>query len=453
MKQFLLLFACLSLFAETATKPSEELNTPQPAVEIIPDAVHKEANTAEINETPSSTVEKHHTPEIKKALPVKVALDEYVMPEIDLMEGIITSSRLNVRARPAVRYEVVGIFNRDEVILVEEKRDKWMFVVPPKKTNAWIPGRAVNSEGRIISDNVKIHAGPGVEYTKFGSAPKGAKVTIVQRRDSGWVKIQGERWMRAWVSADFVKLKEALPRINPEESNAKNTSEIEYAEGKIIKEDIKEAITDSHDYEARIAALKEAEAQLAEDRLTQQKKLDELAAKLSKLKSDNSEKTDSLNDLEKALARQHETIRRKDEKINELHNSTIDVKKQQLTSTQAMGILPDLDGKITTPPAKTAIIPELTDEQSAELEVAPGQEIIRGLIMPVQEDDHQVVDFALAVKIDKEYYPLCYVIGKIKNVHMLYNREVLLLGEKKRQDGWSRPIFHMAKYKLIRNKK
>ena len=73
--------------------------------------------------------------------------------------------------------------------------------------------------------------------------------------------------------------------------------------------------------------------------------------------------------------------------------------------------------------------------------------------MPVRNEDRHIVDFALAVKIDKEYYPLCYVIGKVENLHTLYEQEIAMTGVKTRKEGWSRPVFRMDKYKIIRNKR
>ena len=447
MKYLLLLLSCLSLYAEPAIKEDVKTETA-----IVTDK-ETQAETSETTKNePQATAATAATAAI--AAPQEAPL----LPEMTLMEGTVTSNRLNVRARPAIRYEVVAVLQQGEKIQVEEKRDKWMFIVPPKKTNAWIPGRSIDSKGKVIADNVKIHAGPGVEYTKFSTAPRGAQVTVVQRRDSGWVKIQGENWMRAWVSSDFVKLKETQARI--EVVDASNTAEdpIDYAKGKEIQDNVQESINQSHDYEKRIAELEAAEAKLAADRKKQQDELEALATKLKKLKDENSEKSDNLTDLEKALARQHETIRRKDEKINELHSSALDVKKQQLLNTKPMTSLPDIESQptpseSTTPKTQSPVVSTAVDpEDLKDMEIQPGQEILRGLIMPVHEKDHHIVDFALAVKIDKEYYPLCYVVGKIENLHTLYNREVILLGEKKRQDGWSRPIFHMAKHKLIRNK-
>ena len=409
MKYFLpFLLLSFTLFAEEFDNPAETY--------ISAEASAK----SEKNETPATE---------QKALTI---------PKLEKMEGHVTSSRLNVRARPSTRYEIIDVIKKNSLLEVLEIKDEWLKVTAPENSTAWIPARSANEEGIIIADKTQAYAGAGVEYSSLGTAPLNSKVKILYRRDNSWLKVKAEPWMTAWVSSKFVKIK----NIDQKEIIAKKTDiepipttqKIDTADNKVTQQ-VDEAVKESYDFEQRRKELEEIEKKLKAEIAQAEKEKVDLEKKLKDLKNSNADKAQEINQAEKELYDKNEEILRGEEKIEVVNNASNDIAREEFQLN-----------------VKDTVVARLGSIEQEELIVKQGQSAVQGIIMPVRDEDRQIVDFALAVKIDKEYYPLCYVIGKIENLHTLYEQEIALTGVKKRREGWSRPVFHMDQYKIIRKK-
>jgi uncharacterized protein YgiM (DUF1202 family) len=359
--------------------------------------------------------------------------------KIEKIEGIVTTNRLNVRARPSTRFEIIDRIKRDSKVEVLKETDAWLEIVAPEHSAAWVAANHVNEEGKITKNNIKAYAGPGIEFSPLGTAPVNSRVEVLYRKDNTWLKIKAQNWMSAWVSKQFVKLsKPSQVAAKTEDETEKDIQPIPLrsanpaADDKVSVE-VNTAIKKSYNFEERRAELAKIEQQFRDEIAAAEKERDALEQKLAELKKNNSEKISDINQAEKEIYEKNEDILRGKEKIEVVNNVDNEISRDEFDTQSTEEITAQL-GSI----------------KEIELVIKQGQTAVKGIIMPVRNEDRQIVDFALAVKIDKEYYPLCYVIGKVENLHTLYEQEIAITGIKKRKEGWSRPVFHMDKYKIIR---
>lgn len=363
------------------------------------------------------------------------------IPEIKLekIEGIVTTNRLNVRARPSVRFEIIDRIKRDSKVEVIKETESWLQIVAPEHSAAWIAASNVDDEGKITKSNVQAYAGAGIEFSPLGTAPINTRVEILYRKDNTWLKIKAQNWMHAWVSKQFVKLEKKQESIaQVEDESAKDikpipTRSTNPTADNEVSQEVNTAIKKSYDFEERRAELKKVKQEFRDEIAAAEKERDALEKKLTELQKNNESKISEINQAEKEIYDKNEDILRGKEIIEVINNAKNDISRDEFES-QAVE-------EVTT---------ELGSIDEVTLTIKQGQTAVKGIIMPVRSEDRQIVDFALAVKIDKEYYPLCYVIGKVENLHTLYEQEIAMTGIKKRKEGWSRPVFHMDKYKIIR---
>jgi SH3 domain protein len=91
---------------------------------------------------------------------------------------------------------------------------------------------------------------------------------------------------------------------------------------------------------------------------------------------------------------------------------------------------------------------EFTDEQKQPL--ADGRIRMTGYILNVREADRDIVDYALAVKVNKQYYPIAFLKEKKQEMQSFYLKEVEIIGVQKRLEGWTKPILFVEQFKLTK---
>ena len=376
---------------------------------------------------------------VNEVSPKKEKVEPPAKIVLERQQGVVITNRLNVRARPSVRFEIIDRIKRDSKVEIIEETDDWLQIVASEHSSAWIAAKHVDEEGKVKADNVQAYAGAGIEFSPLGTAPVGARVEVLYRKDNTWLKVKAQPWMNAWVSKQFVKIdKTETKTAKVEETESQEIKAIPIkpanptADNEVSKE-VNAAIKKSYNFEERRAELAKIEQQFRDEIAQAEKERDELEKKLAELKKNNENKVSEINQAEKEIYEKNEDILRGKEKIEVVNNVENDISRDEFETL-----------------ASEEITAQLGNIDEVELVVQQGQTAIKGIIMPVREEDRQIVDFALAVKIDKEYYPLCYVIGKVENLHTLYEQEIAMTGIKKRKEGWSRPVFHMDKFKIIR---
>lgn len=119
--------------------------------------------------------------------------------------GIINANILNVRARPGTNYEVVGKLRKGSEVEIVSKKDDWYEIRPPAGVEAWCAKKYLSSEGEVLSEKLRIRAGPGVFFSTYGRLPKGIKVVTKGRDSEEWQLIKPPPQATVWVSAEYVK--------------------------------------------------------------------------------------------------------------------------------------------------------------------------------------------------------------------------------------------------------
>lgn len=123
--------------------------------------------------------------------------------------GRVTANRLNVRARPGKRYEVVGQLRRNKTVRIVDKKGEWLGIIAPSDTAAWLPVDAVR-DGRITARQVPVYSGPGAVYSSYAILVKGDRVEKIRIQADKWLKIRPPADAVVWVSRDYVAVPSAV---------------------------------------------------------------------------------------------------------------------------------------------------------------------------------------------------------------------------------------------------
>ena len=116
----------------------------------------------------------------------------------------VAADRVNLRAQPAKNSEVMGQVNAGFELTVVSTRDEWVEVQVPENVDVYAHKDFVK-DGVVTASPLNLRAGPGINYSRVGTVPKGEPVTV--RGEFGeWIKIAPPRTATAWVSAELLNM-------------------------------------------------------------------------------------------------------------------------------------------------------------------------------------------------------------------------------------------------------
>jgi hypothetical protein len=138
------------------------------------------------------------------------------------VRGVVVADKLNVRVKPGLGKSVVASLARGDAVEARPMDDEWLEIAAPKNMAVWVATCFV-ADG-VLKRNAKLRAGPGVAYESFGLAPSQEAVKPLDDAHQGWLRIEPPSWLRAYVSAKFVKLDSAAPKGHDEELSATQDS-------------------------------------------------------------------------------------------------------------------------------------------------------------------------------------------------------------------------------------
>ncbi len=124
----------------------------------------------------------------------------------------VAAERVNLRARPDMKSEVVATVQRGDRLAVLSEQLAWVEVAPPDSVEAWIH-RDFMQQGAVVGDQVNLRSGPGINYAVVGKAPAGA-VLGERARFGDWIRV-APLGARAWVNRNFVELLRPPPPLPP----------------------------------------------------------------------------------------------------------------------------------------------------------------------------------------------------------------------------------------------
>ena len=124
--------------------------------------------------------------------------------------GYVTADILNVRTGPGVNYAVCGRAMNGYKLNILRTENGWgktddgwvMLKYVSRSPTAPAPsygGITADSAGTVTAENLNIRQGPGTNYAKVGSLPRGTSLTI-QEVKNGWGRIHD-----GWISLSYVR--------------------------------------------------------------------------------------------------------------------------------------------------------------------------------------------------------------------------------------------------------
>lgn len=151
----------------------------------------------------------------KKAPPVK---GEEKKPA-QRATGVVTGSRVNVRAGPNLNYEIliqVEEGQRLRVVSTEPSADyTWHEVLLPAGTSAWISSEYVKLEkgtgfplaGEVTGNAVSVRARGGLKHSVLCALNRGDLVRALDMK-TGWYRIEAPPECTGWISGDYLQVEE-----------------------------------------------------------------------------------------------------------------------------------------------------------------------------------------------------------------------------------------------------
>ena len=136
----------------------------------------------------------------------------------DGMAGVIpvrvTGSRVNLRARPGLNYEVVGQAGRDDVLLARTFQTEWVEILPPAGTKAYVYASMIR-DNMVAVEELNVRSGPGVNYSAIGRLKQNMLVVVKGTFGDEWLEIDAPADCSLWISANYVEPTRPLARATP----------------------------------------------------------------------------------------------------------------------------------------------------------------------------------------------------------------------------------------------
>lgn len=116
----------------------------------------------------------------------------------------VTGDRVNLRSAAGMPSDVVGQVNRGDLLELQGNIDDvWVKVTPPQNVDLWVASQYVEN-GIVTGTRVRVRAGASVNYKDVGIVDKGDKV-IVRGKVGDWLKIAPPKASSVWITNAYVK--------------------------------------------------------------------------------------------------------------------------------------------------------------------------------------------------------------------------------------------------------
>ncbi len=112
----------------------------------------------------------------------------------------IKGRKVNLRAGPGTKYEVLWELGRGFPLKVIKKKNGWLKVRDFENDEGWVLARLVNRVPHMVvkRKRINIRSGPGTRYRLVGKANYGVVFRTLKRRGA-WVKVRHENGTTGWV--------------------------------------------------------------------------------------------------------------------------------------------------------------------------------------------------------------------------------------------------------------
>lgn len=422
-----------------------------------------------------------------------------------ITEGIVTGDKINVRAGPSVAFNIFGKLSKGDEVKVLEVKDKiWAKIQGNSKLHVWVSSTYIKLEPLIIARNDKeneklndvkaVDAGmdekKAEELAKLqeelAKEKKIAEDAIRQLEEEKKKLAKLEEEKKA--TAQKVELIEKLLEIEKKKKSKKLvvniTKDDEFLIGsqKVNSDEIRDYYnaagkgtivfvkTEDNVKEATVLKIvnlfKELKAEVyLED---PSKLLDPDVSTLSKelWNTDPNQKTYMTLTVKKPNIMFMDTVKIPEEHLESIlktygknfNQSTVYIQSEQGVEEHILDRLmknvQESGFKVITFPAG-ADGHEVVEEQPIEIKedkeipIPAGRIRKTGYLLNVQVNDRHIVDFALAIKVDKEFVAIAYLKGMADELKDYYLKEIEVIGVQKKLEGWTRPLIFVEKVKPL----
>ncbi len=120
------------------------------------------------------------------------------------VKGEIIANILNVRARPAVKYEVVCQLKKGDTINIIKTQNEWLGIGAPSHAEAWISRKNLDAENKTIEKTL-VYSGPGTIFSTYTTLAKSYQVEELKQYEEKWVKIVPPEHAIVWIHGNYVR--------------------------------------------------------------------------------------------------------------------------------------------------------------------------------------------------------------------------------------------------------
>jgi len=144
----------------------------------------------------------------------------------DFVRGVVKAGKLNVRVLPSQNYTVIAKLAKDSEVKIYTENDGWYEVDVPEDSDVWIYSGDISDDG-VIKKNTFLRSGTDITYAPYSRRVlKGEKLKIIEKRND-WIKVSPPEGLKAWVSSEFIELKDSLEKIKKTSEDIGNAEEKE----------------------------------------------------------------------------------------------------------------------------------------------------------------------------------------------------------------------------------
>ena len=140
-----------------------------------------------------------------------------------IASGTTNADFLNMRLGPGLKYPVAGKIANGTEVQITKKIGNWLEIKAPEALKVYVSEARVNPDGTLVGE-LNMRSAMSVTAPCFGTLPAKTKVTRLNERANGWVRITPPAHIKVYVSAFCVNFDqnkvEAAGEKKAEETNA-----------------------------------------------------------------------------------------------------------------------------------------------------------------------------------------------------------------------------------------
>lgn len=299
-------------------------------------------------------------------------------------------------------------------------------------------------KGRIIASSLRVRAKAGTKYEVVAILRRDNEVKIYQTANE-WMQIEAPAKTAAWIAKRFVKDGE----VTADNIRVRAGSGVVFSEiGRLSKGDKVKVLQTKNDTWCKIESQETFRAWVGADYvelITAEDHFNERLVQIEKEKAaDKAKAEEALKEAEKKIQAIDAEMKALDEKQN------LDKKSDKSAKTELKSPASGETIKIAVTEQPLTEINEAEQKQVDEV-ITPNSLKIDGTILRVSTKEHNIVNFALAKKVNNSYFPLCYLKvtdkAQLQELDKLYLKDVEIIGVQKFVKGWKLPVVFVESFK------